>query len=217
MKNSGKNDLIYTVLDDDRREILDKLSVFKNHFYLAGGTGLALQLGHRKSVDFDFFTSQEFENDKLINFVKTTFYGTKISVIQNELNTLTFLLNESIKLSLFKLQYSNVLPLLQTEFFNLAQILEIGVMKLLALFRATYKDYVDIYFILQKYDLAELINLAKKKHHELDIGIYLRALLAYDDVDDFPISFMQNFEINRKAVFGFIEKKTIEYLENSLE
>ncbi len=90
MKNSGKNDLIYAVLDDDRTEILDKLSVFKNHFYLAGGTGLALQLGHRKSVDFDYFTSRKFENNKLIDFVKTTFHGTKISVIQNELNTLTF-------------------------------------------------------------------------------------------------------------------------------
>lgn len=213
MKNSGKNNLIYSVLGDSRIELLEKLSVFKNHFYLAGGTGLALQLGHRKSVDFDYFTSNEFENEKLINIVKKTFYGIKISVIQNELDTLTFLLNGSIKLSLFKLQYSNVMPLIKTEFFNLAQIPEIGVMKLLALFRATYKDYLDIYFILQKYELAELLNLAKKKHPELDLGTYLRALLAYDDVDDFPISFMPGFEVNRNEVFDFIEKKTIEYLE----
>ncbi len=213
MKNFGKNNLIYTVLDNKRIEILDKLSIFKNNFYLAGETGLALQLGHRKSVDFDFFTAIEFNNQKLIDIVKETFYGAKISVIQNELDTLTFLLDDSIKISLFKLQYANFLPLVKTEFFNLAQIPEIGVMKLLELFRATYKDYVDVYFILQKYELAEIIDLAVKKHSEFDVGIYLRALLAYDDVDDFPISFMPNFEVDRKAVFSFIEKTAVEYLK----
>ncbi len=193
--------------------MLDKLSVFKNDFYLAGGTGLALQLGHRKSDDFDFFTAKEFSNQKLINIVKETFYEAKISVIQNELDTLTFILDDSVKISLFKLPYVNFLPLVETEFFNLAQIPEIGVMKLLALYRATYKDYVDVYFILQKYKLAEIIDLATKKHSEFDVGLYLRALLAYEDVDDFPISFMPDFEVDRKTVFSFIEKAVVEYLK----
>ncbi len=215
MMNSGKNKLFYSILDKDRSAILDKLSVFKDNFYLAGGTALALQLGHRISVDFDFFTSGNFENEKLVKLAKSTFYGFKVSLIQNENDTLTFLLDDSIKISLFKLSYDNVFPLIETKYFNLAQVKEIGVMKLLALFRATYKDYIDLYYILKKYELAYLINAAEKKHNEFDKTIYLRALLSYDDVDDFPIAFTPGFEVDRSSVFNFIESKTVKYLKET--
>ncbi len=215
MTNSGKNKLFYSVLEKAGIEILDKLPVFKNDFYLAGGTALALQLGHRISVDFDFFTSKQFDNEKLINLIKTVFDGLKISFIQNERDTLTFLLNSIIKISLFKLPYNNALPLIKTEYFNLAQIKEIGVMKLLALFRATYKDYVDIYYILKKHKLAELLTIAEEKHPEFDKAIYLRALLSYGDVDEFPIVFASGFEVDRSNVFNFIERKAVEYLKET--
>jgi hypothetical protein len=45
----------YSVLDQKRKKLLPLFQIFKKDFYLAGGTGLALQLGHRKSYDFDFF------------------------------------------------------------------------------------------------------------------------------------------------------------------
>ncbi len=216
MMNSGKNKLIYSVLDKNRIEILNKLSVFKDDFYLAGGTALALQLGHRISVDFDFFTSGKFDNEKLIQLVKTVFNNFNISIIQNERNALTFLLNDAIKVSLFKLSYSNALPLIETEYFKLAQIIEIGVMKLLAIYRASYKDYVDLYFILKNYELAELISVAKEKHSEFDKATYLRALISYDDVDEFPINFTSDFKVDRNTVFNFIEQKVVEYLKKTM-
>ncbi len=213
--NSGKNRLFYSVLDADRKNILDKLSVFKNHFYLAGETALALQIGHRISVDFDFFTAGKFENENLIKFVKTVFTQFEISIIQNEPDTLTFLLNDTVKISLSKLSYNNVLPLIETEYFKLVQIREIGVMKLLALFRATYKDYVDIYYILKKYELAEIIKIAVQKHPEFEASTYLRALISsYDDVDDLPIYFTEGFKVKREIIFNFIENKTVEYIKN---
>ena len=43
------------ILDNNRKVLLPLLKEFKNEFYLAGGTALALQLGHRISIDFDFF------------------------------------------------------------------------------------------------------------------------------------------------------------------
>jgi hypothetical protein len=45
----------YEILDENRIKILPLLKNFKDDFYLAGGTGLALQIGHRDSIDFDFF------------------------------------------------------------------------------------------------------------------------------------------------------------------
>ena len=50
----------YEVLDEKRRELLPALGVFKKDFYLAGGTALALQIGHRISIDFYFFTQSDF-------------------------------------------------------------------------------------------------------------------------------------------------------------
>ena len=57
--------IFYDILDSDRINVLSKLSFLKNRFYLAGGTGLALQIGHRDSIDFDFFTQTPFEPLKL--------------------------------------------------------------------------------------------------------------------------------------------------------
>lgn len=210
--NFGDSKINYQVLDENRIKLLDKLAEFKNDFYLAGGTALALQIGHRVSVDFDFFTSAQFKNEELIQKIKNSFHEYSISIIQNERDTVTILLDDLIKLSFFCLSYSNILPFLETQYFNLTQVKEIGVMKLVALFRATYKDYVDIYFILQKYELKELINLAEKKHPNFDKTIYLKALISFDDVDDSPITFFSSFETDRNTVFTFIEKKVIEYI-----
>lgn len=212
MMTSGKIELKYEVLDKGRIEILDALAEFKNIFYLAGGTGLALQIGHRISIDFDFFCFKPFDNEKLLERAKTIFLNNSIMVIQNELNTLTILLDSEIKISFFKLDYSNILPLIDTQYFNLAQKREIAVMKLLALFRATYKDYVDMFYILKDTNLAKIISLAEKKHEEINVGVYLKALITNDDIDDLPIVFRPGFEVSKKEVFSFIENETMKYI-----
>ena len=53
------------ILDNNRKELLPLLKEFKNEFYLAGGTALALQLGHRISIDFDFFALDDFNLNSL--------------------------------------------------------------------------------------------------------------------------------------------------------
>ncbi|MDP2207639.1 MAG: hypothetical protein Q8K98_02540, partial [Bacteroidota bacterium] len=135
-----------------------------------------------------------------------------ISVIQNEENTYTCLLNDEIKLSFFKLNYENYFPLIKTEYLNIADILEIGIMKILALSRASYKDYVDLYYILKTYDLSELIKTAKKKHKDLNEAIYIKCLLFYEDLEMLPIKFMSGFQIDPSVVFAVIEKKVKSYL-----
>lgn len=216
MKNFGDDKLFYNVLNDDRIRLLEILTEFKDDFYLAGGTALALQIGHRISVDFDFFTSKNFKNFELLKRIEKIFYEYKISVIQNENDTISVILNNEIKLSFFKLEYSNYFSLVNTKYFNIAQVKEIAIMKLLALFRFTYKDYVDIYFILKELNLQEIIQSAEKKHSNFDKSLYIKALLSYDDVDDFPIKFLAGNEIKRREVFDYIEMKTIEYIKTNI-
>ena len=87
MMSFGQIKLKYEVLNTGRYEVLDELSDFKKDFYLAGNTCLALQIGHRTSIDFYFFTSNSFSNNLVIEKVKTIFSSNSILVIQNEINT----------------------------------------------------------------------------------------------------------------------------------
>jgi hypothetical protein len=213
----GKMKLHHEILNGKRSSIVDRLIRFGDRFYLAGGTGLALQLGHRISEDFDFFTYTSFNNDSLFGEIKDLFPEFLLNVMQNEKDTFTVLLNDEIKISFFRLRYTNILPLLEAGNFKLAQIQEIGVMKLVALPRAVYKDYVDIYFILKEFSLLSLMDLAKLKHPEFNQSVYLKCLLSYEDVDLSPVIFTSGKAVTENEVFSFIEKQTLEFLKNTSE
>jgi hypothetical protein len=213
--NFGIDKLKYDVLDRRRIQLLERLKEFKKDFYLAGGTALALQMGHRISVDFDFFSSIGFDNGVLLNKIRRLFLNEDFSVLQDEKNTLTVLVGNEVKLSFFSLEYQNLFPLMDSEFFRLASVHEIGIMKLIALARASYKDYVDIYFILKQIPLSQLFASAEKKHPEFDKAIYIRALLSYDDVDVFPINYLPNLQVDREAVFNSIETEVLKVIRSS--
>lgn len=83
------NNLHFEILDKKRKSVLSILENFKDRFYLAGGTALALQIGHRDSIDFDFFTGLDFDNLILKQEIENIFVGHKINIIQLETNTLT--------------------------------------------------------------------------------------------------------------------------------
>lgn len=204
--------LYYNVLNDKRFSIVKELQTFKNRFYLADGTGLALQIGHRVSEDFDLFTIRPFENDRLDSELHKLFPTHTISVLQNEENSYTCLLNDEIKLSFYKIEYENIFPFVDTEYFNIAGILEIGIMKILTLPRAAYKDCVDLYCILNKHKLAEILSSAKKKHRDFNEAIYIKCLLSYEDIEMLPIKFMSGFHVDPNVVFTVIEKKVKSYL-----
>ncbi|HVO75046.1 MAG TPA: nucleotidyl transferase AbiEii/AbiGii toxin family protein [Ignavibacteriaceae bacterium] len=205
--------IYYESLDGSRFSLLKKLKMLGKNFYLAGGTGLALQLGHRISEDFDFFTHKKFDNINLFDRLKELLPEFILSIIQAEENTLTIMINNEVKSSFFKVGYENLLTLVTTEYVQIAQVKEIGVMKLLALTRALYKDYVDLYFILQEYPLEDLISLAKKKHPEFQESIYLKCLLSYHDVEKIPVVYMPGKEISPVEVFKFIEMTTVKFLD----
>jgi len=206
--------LYYGVLSKAHQNILTNLKDFKKYFYLAGGTGLALQIGHRKSEDFDFFTNEDFKKIQLENLIMNKFKHEKLIYNQRENDTITILVNDKIKISFFKLDYANILPLIETEYFNLADVREIGIMKLISLIRAAYRDYVDLYFLLKKYSLAEIISLAQKKHPEIDIEIYLKSLVSFDDIEIMPLKFTKGNKVFHKQVFNYIKKCTKEFLIN---
>ena len=179
----------YDILDPGRKEILPKLAAFKTQFYLAGGTALALQIGHRDSLDFDFFSREEIDTVKLFDQINEIFAGSEIIKTQEERNTLSVNIGQ-VKFSFLTYPYELVDKLVEAEFFNLASIKDIACMKLSAITsRSALKDYVDLYFILEQYKLEELLNSCKNKFPQLDIGLVLKSLVYFDDIVEEPIIF----------------------------
>lgn len=203
--------MFYDILDKKRKLILPLLKNFKTDFYLAGGTGLALQLGHRDSLDFDFFSQRNIDTKKLFLEIKEVFKGYKILKVQEEKNTLTVFIDKDIKLSFFTYQYPLVNSLIEEEYLMIASIADIACMKLSAIVsRATLKDYVDLYFIFQVIPLKLVLKDLNKKLAELDINLVLKSLAYFKDIKVEPIIFKNNKNISFKK----IEKSLKEELLN---
>lgn len=177
-------ELHYSILDEKRLAILPKLKFAKERgFYLAGGTALALQIGHRDSIDFDFFCSTSFATEELFSIIQDHFPGQSLVQIQNEENTLEIIIDETIRLSFMSYRYPLIAPLIVAEFFDVAALIDIGCMKLSAITsRTAYKDYVDLYFILQSVSLIALIDSLKTKLPTLEPMLALKSLVYFDDI-----------------------------------
>ncbi|MCK9351228.1 MAG: nucleotidyl transferase AbiEii/AbiGii toxin family protein [Candidatus Paceibacterota bacterium] len=198
----------YEILDEQRRNILPLLAPLKNDFYLAGGTALALQLGHRDSVDFDFFSEKPLDTQKLFETLRGMFAGHELVKIQEEMDTLSVVVDERIKLSFFSYSYPMLSDLINEEYFRLADIKDIACMKLSAVTgRASNKDYIDLYYILQTLPLSHLLILAGQKFDSLDTNLILKSLIYFEDVNYEPILFKEGKEVSFEVVKTFLENE----------
>lgn len=184
----------YEALDEKRQALLPAFADFKQDFYLAGGTALALQIGHRVSVDFDFFTEQDFETDELYERLRKTLG--QMPRTQESHRTLAIVAKEDVKISFIGYDYPLLSAPIDSDYMRLASVLDIGCMKLGAIVsRAELKDYVDLFFILKRIPLPELLESLSKKIPSLDRNLVLKALVSFDDVALEPIAFIQGNEV----------------------
>lgn len=132
-------------------ELLKKLMALPElqDFFLVGGTALALQMGHRISLDIDLFTQQDFDAQKLFLKLDNQF---SISDLTEESNTLNFNItypeksNEIVKIDLIKYPYPLIKPILNVENIRLLSVEDIIPMKLSAVAgRGSKKDFYDIF------------------------------------------------------------------------
>lgn len=208
----------YNLLDKERQQLLTKLKPLKGEFYLAGGTGLALQTGHRISLDFNFFTQLELDTSAMFLNLKKLCSGLDIVKIQEEKNTLSVLFDKKIKVSFFTYPYNLLHPLVEDDNLGIASIEDIGCMKFSAIVsRATMKDYIDLYFILQNIQLIELLKLSKKKHPDLDENLILKSLVYFEDIESEQINFCEGFTISFEKVKEYLKSIVMDYMRAPLK
>lgn len=165
-------------------EKLSELKEIKENFYLAGGTALALQFGHRQSDDLDLFSKEIFENEKYIHFILNL--GGRI--IQEDAGTIHVIIDE-INVSFLHYPYPLIRPLIYELNINIASIEDIACMKVVAISqRAEKKDFFDIYEILRLYTPYQLRQMFLEKYKESRVNCYhiLRSFFYFDEADKSP-------------------------------
>jgi len=161
-------------------------------FHLADGTGLALQLGHRRSVDFDWFRGGEFF-DPLALADRLRGGGLVLDVISTDRGELHARVG-GVRVSWLSYRYPLLEPLVECRDMHcrLASWLDIGAMKLSAITqRGSRKDFLDVVALLDHgVGLPTLLAAYRRKFTVEDVGHVLRALVWFDGAEREPDSIL---------------------------
>jgi len=183
--------------------------------YLAGGTALALHLGHRISIDLDFFREGEFYSNEIVAGLSRL--GKYVPSQQTE-KTVNGEFN-SVKFSYFYYPYKNIAQTVKLEGIEIANMKDIAAMKLVAITdRGTKKDYIDLYFLAQKYSFEEMFLFYEEKYHLLNQNqiTILKSLTYFFDADESEMPVMIN-KIKWEDVKDYFIKETKNLSKKILE
>jgi hypothetical protein len=152
-----------------------------NNFYLVGGTALALKIGHRNSIDIDLFTSDEFVPEKIIDLLREHF---KFELYKKFKNGILGFIND-VKVDFVRHNYPLVNPPVIEEGVTYLSLEDIAAMKLHAISNSgkRLKDFIDIYFLLERFTLEEMIGFYKIKYPDFNPLIMVRAVNYFEDID----------------------------------
>ena len=149
-------------------------------FNLVGGTSLSLQIGHRISIDLDLFSNQDFNNSAIIQALEPL--GNLIVLVDNP-PFLQMRLND-VKLDFLKCPYPFVQNYSEIEGVRLVSVENIGTMKLTAIARrGAKKEFFDLYFLLERYTLAQLVQQFEQTLPHVDPFHIVKSLTYFDDAD----------------------------------
>lgn len=184
-------------------------------FLLVGGTALSLQIGHRISIDIDFFTQNEFDTRELLEYLEQT-YTFQLQYIHK--NTLKGIIN-GVFVDLIRHNYRLIATPVSVSTIRMASIEDIAAMKLNAVAGngTRVKDFIDIYFLLQKYSFSELIGFYCTKYENRNDFQILKSLTYFNDiiVEDWPNMYLEK-NLTMDEIKTFILKKRDEYLKEKL-
>ncbi|MEX0982899.1 MAG: nucleotidyl transferase AbiEii/AbiGii toxin family protein [Bacteroidales bacterium] len=175
--------LHYQTIGSPTLELLKKLQRIEefSKLRLVGGTSLALQIGHRKSIDLDLFGLLRTDELELRDILKTT---GNISILEKSKN-INIVLIDKIKVDLVNYPYPWLEDAIIKDNITLASKKDIAAMKLEAICgRGTKKDFIDLYFLLNHYRLAEILDFYREKYSDGSEFLVLRSLNYFDDADD---------------------------------
>lgn len=205
------------ILDENRKTIFPKLAAFKNAGYLAGGTALALQIGHRISYDFDIFCAKE------ISLSFPSGIRKKFSIKETLINSqdeFTFLTDGDVKISFIFYPFDLKAHVMRDENLPLDILSPLGVAltKAYALSRRnSWRDYLDLYVILKERltSLNDIVKKAQEAYGEVfNEKLFLAQLVYTEDISPKEVEETQLFSEKAEIsdVKAFFQKEIDVYL-----
>ena len=175
--------MLYTnVLSEEQKTLLHFIQSFENEYYLVGGTAIALQVGHRESIDFDMFKLGNVSKNKIIKRIEA--FGLTYKLIYANAESFHIMI-DGVKITFFQFPFK--VPVKKTSLgIKMPSLLDLAAMKAYALGRrAKWKDYFDLYVILKDFhDLESIIKAAEPIFKQLFSAKLFRQQLCYfKDID----------------------------------
>lgn len=189
----------------------DTLSLLKNlmginelnDYNLAGGTALALQMGHRLSYDLDFFGRGDMSIEEVTGLIPASYFIQEMHRTKNIL----VLDVDGIKVDFVLYKYPMIRPLLEEGGIRLFSIEDIAAMKLDAIKgRGRKRDFYDLYFLLNHYGLSELLAFHQEKYQQDTRFLILKSMSYFDDAENDPPVRLTGEEIHWEDVKSTIKK-----------
>jgi len=157
--------LFWNTITDDMRLVLNEFSQsdIAKSFYLAGGTALSLQIGHRLSVDLDYFSPNE-DIPTIRPALENSLSNLHATLADSSWGNLVYLA-KNVRVGFYGYSFPLVEPLIEIEGLRLASIEDIALMKLDAMLsRAARKDFYDLYYICKSISLKQIFGKAPQKY-----------------------------------------------------
>ena len=196
--------LHYETIIPETHSLLEKLSALPvlEDARLVGGTALALQLGHRTSVDLDFFGRINADSEDLRDILREV---GRVEVASVSKNINIFWIN-GVKVDMVNYPYPWLdLPIVE-DGVRLASLNDIAAMKVSAIVnRGTKKDFIDLYTLLLHFALDEILDMYSRKYSDGSLFIVMKSLTYFDDAETDPMPNVLN-DTTWETVKDFLRK-----------
>jgi predicted nucleotidyltransferase component of viral defense system len=158
-------------------------------FVLVGGTALALQIGHRVSVDLDLFGQHSLDSNELAELLSQL---GKIKLMSQSRNIIVLDIN-GVKVDFVNYKYSFIKKIKTIDGIRIASLPDIGAMKLAAISgRGRKRDFIDLFFMFEHYSIAELLGFYNQKFPDGSEFLVVKSLTYFNDADlDEDLTMMQ--------------------------
>ena len=198
------------ILSPEQVGLLPTMRLFRKEFYLVGGTAIALQLGHRRSIDFDMFTPKPFGARRVLNVLEKAGKNVTITRRVSEQLNLTM---DGVTVTFFEYPYA-VKADVDDVNFRLPDLLSLAAMKAFALGRRSkWKDYVDLFFLLRdRFRLPEIIERAEGIFgNEFSAKLFRSQLSYHADINySEKVDYMTGYAVEEDAVKAALVDKALE-------
>ena len=172
------------IFSKEQIELLDLVKVFSRNFYLVGGTAIALQLGHRRSIDFDLFTEKSLRPKLLLEKIQKD--KAKIQKVFVRTETELTLVVNSVKMTFYNFPFRMPVQIKFEKYISIPPLLDLAAMKAFALGgRGKWKDYVDLYCLLSEhFSLEQISKRAEELFQEsFNERLFREQLVFFKDID----------------------------------